>query len=98
MTGQDGEWRRADLEDRAGDTGKAPGGDKGQDGKGDGNYAEVRDKERGRGGWSSTAGPGSGTPQAPSLPAAPCPHLLLPPGAGGFPFCCKQSVDVTETQ
>lgn len=32
-------------------------------------------------------------------------HLQLPaltsfslPGAGGFPFCCKQSVDVTETQ
>lgn len=49
VMGQHGERRRADMEDRAGDTGKGERGDKGQDGRGDGKWAEVRDREGERG-------------------------------------------------
>lgn len=34
-----GEWRGANVEDRAGDTGKGERGDEGQDGRGDSKWA-----------------------------------------------------------
>lgn len=85
------------MEDRAGDSGKGERGD-GQDGRGDGKWAEVRDREGGRG-WLEPHQPPRLWNSPSTIPT--CSSLALTsfslPGANGFPCCSKDSVDITET-
>lgn len=85
------------MGDRAGDTGQGKQGDEGQDSRGEGKWAEMRDREGGGAGAAPPPGlqNSSGTVPTCSSPAL-TPFSL--PGASGFPCCSKASVDIMETQ
>lgn len=73
-----------------------------RDGRGEGEWAEMQDREGGREGVAGAAPPAQALEPPPRRDVPTCSSPALTsfslPGANGFPCCGKESVDIVETQ